>query len=585
MTKSRTTPTLPPQETVASPAPDPQPENPQLASDERALLRQYQTIMEAAGYAIFTLSSDGKITHVSASIKALTGYSPAELVGKHYTELVHPDWHTRVERQYGSPASISEYESTLQVQIITASRWQRWVELTVVMAEDGTYQAIVRDISELKRTQEQLAENVRQLTTLHEFEEELADKLDLDYVLSMALDAAMRLSGADAGYIALKEEDGLLHVAKLLGDHSAEIANENLRLGRGAVSRIIRRREPELIADVSADPDYIVNRPRTRAQITIPLITQDNLVGALNLESNRAGVFTPERFEFVELIAGRISQAVDNARLYRQVATQLTQLRELYRQVSNLEQIKTDMIRIASHDLRNPLFVILGHLEMLRWDSAPSRPLDNGRAAEAAEVQRATEVQRINEHLVLMEKSARQMQKITTDILSLERIEHAAQDDTSVVFDLRQLVEQVCNDHMAQAAMLSRFMNVNLPDDEFPVRADPAQLREAVGNLVGNAIKYTRSGGQISVKLSTEGAKVVFEVEDNGIGIPEDQQARLFQPFYRARTTETEKIEGTGLGLHLVKNIIERHGGSMRFKSVYGQGSTFGFALRMAPDV
>jgi len=213
--------------------------------------------------------------------------------------------------------------------------------------------------------------------------------------------------------------------------------------------------------------------------------------------------------------------------------------------------------------------VMLGHLEMMRWDTKHD----------------PVEIASIVDHTEQMEKSARTMQKIISDILSLERIEHSANEDTTIVFDLCALIAQVCFDQQPHATMLKRNLKMILPDEEIPVRGDLPQMREAVSNLVSNAIKYTRDGGDINVKIWTEGSKLIFEVQDNGIGIPEDQQDRLFQPFYRAQTQETAKIEGTGLGLHLVKNIIERHGGSMRFKSVYGEGSTFGFAIRMAPEV
>jgi signal transduction histidine kinase len=112
------------------------------------------------------------------------------------------------------------------------------------------------------------------------------------------------------------------------------------------------------------------------------------------------------------------------------------------------------------------------------------------------------------------------------------------------------------------------------------VKGDIAQLREAMDNLIGNAIKYTPDKGSITVRLRVNGDSAIFEVKDSGIGIPKDQQARLFQPFFRVKSSETAKIEGTGLGLHLVKNIVERHQGKMRVHTVYGEGSTFGFEIK-----
>jgi signal transduction histidine kinase len=117
------------------------------------------------------------------------------------------------------------------------------------------------------------------------------------------------------------------------------------------------------------------------------------------------------------------------------------------------------------------------------------------------------------------------------------------------------------------------------------VEGDPLQLEEALNNLIHNAIKYTPDEGSITVSISRYEELVTFRVRDTGYGIPESQQERLFQPFFRVRTQETKAIEGTGLGLHLVKNIVTRHNGHMFFQSVRGEGSTFGFdlPLRDAP--
>jgi len=118
-----------------------------------------------------------------------------------------------------------------------------------------------------------------------------------------------------------------------------------------------------------------------------------------------------------------------------------------------------------------------------------------------------------------------------------------------------------------------------LPDAEIPLVGDDALLQEAATNLISNAIKYTPAGGEISIRLEYDGDAAIFEVSDTGFGVPQAMQPRLFEPFYRAKTRDTANIEGTGLGLHLVKSIIERHGGRVIFRSEEGAGSTFGFQI------
>ncbi len=222
--------------------------------------------------------------------------------------------------------------------------------------------------------------------------------------------------------------------------------------------------------------------------------------------------------------------------------------------ITDLEHLKSDMIRVAAHDLRAPLSIIIGYAALLKDD-----------------VLTETQDTFMNE----IAKAARRMENMIRDILSLERIEaHAAGQHESVV--LNTLVQTAYNEGYLQADHKSQAYVLSLPDTPVVVQGDPVQLKEAVDNLIRNAIKYTHESGTIQVRLTANG---IFEVEDSGYGIPENQQHGLFSPFFRASSPETREIEGTGLGLHLVKRIIERHGGQMHFHSEYGKGSIFGFRL------
>lgn len=555
------------------------PQDPESATPFQAIVRdvtarkreeiRYQALFEQSNDGVFILDLDGR--HLAANRRAadMFGYTLDEILAFSYKDLVAPEEHAQSETvleglQTGVQALI--YERLFRCKDGTTFRAE--VNVQVVRDDAGRplhIQSIVRDISDLRQAQAQLHDQVNKLTILHQVEAELDARLDVGYVATMALDAAMRLSGARAGYIALTDEQDVMQLAEIAGDYDRSKIEKHLRLGGGAVGRVIQQRQAELIPDVGADPDYVPIRSSTRSQITIPLMSQEKLIGVLNLQSDRAGVFTEEVFDFVKLITSRISVALDNARLYDQSETQRAQLQELYDRVSRLEQLKTDMIRIASHDLRNPLSTILGYIDLIDW--ALSELPEKGE---------------LPNYLETMGIAARRMQKIILDILSLERIEMAAQNPLHDQFDLRETVRALYEEHVPQAVRLKRKMNLHIADAAMLVQGDAAQLREAISNLISNAIKYTRDEGRIEVRLWQQDRRVIYEVEDNGYGIREEQQARLFQPFYRARTAETVSIEGTGLGLHLVKNIIDRHGGAMRFKSVYGDGSTFGFELPLA---
>lgn len=254
--------------------------------------------------------------------------------------------------------------------------------------------------------------------------------------------------------------------------------------------------------------------------------------------------------------AGQPTEVIGVAQIITEYKKTEQEREELLVRITELEQVKSDMLRVAAHDLRAPLTLIVGYAGLLRDD-------------------REGLTQEQYEYIAEISKSAARMERMIRDILSLERIEaHAAGQHDSI--NLNDLVQIAFHTLRPYAEQKSLNYTLTVPDEPIVVQGDLVQLQEAFENLIGNAIKYTPDEGTIQVRLMENG---VFEVEDNGYGIPDEQQKGLFSPFFRVQNDETRDIEGTGLGLHLVKRIIERHGGRMHFHSKHGQGSIFGFQL------
>lgn len=436
-------------------------------------------------------------------------------------------------------------------------------EARFVGLNDAEVLVIVRDLSALKATQRELQARVTELTELSQIEALLAQRLDIGYVMRIALDAGLRVSEANAGFVALKSADGGWLVEQS-GHYDSDALLHALDGDHGGIGHVLPERQDLLIEDVSRVRGYMPLLAAVRARILIPLISSDNLIGTLVLESFDSGVLTARKLAFLRLFTARIAATLDNARLYYQTEQQLKELEGLYRSVKKLEALKTDMIRIASHDLRAPLTVILNYGKMIGEKMTASADIDG------------------MEYIANMLEEAERMRRMTSDILSLERIEAVADNAVFAPVDLRVLVETVFGDYRSSAALKGQRYELEVNADSALVSADIVQIREAMLNLITNAIKYTPDQGEVRVSLSIDGDRAVFSVRDTGIGIPEHKQQRLFQPFYRVRSAQSATVEGTGLGLNLVKNIIERHGGELIFSSIYGEGSTFGFALQLS---
>jgi two-component system sensor histidine kinase/response regulator len=253
-----------------------------------------------------------------------------------------------------------------------------------------------------------------------------------------------------------------------------------------------------------------------------------------------------------ELLERSIRYALERKRNERE-------LKQLHDRVSSLEQLKTDMIRLAAHDVKNPLATILLTVQIIQkfcaaedWEKLP-RLLDS------------------------IHDSAAKIQSITSSILSLERIEELHHDSLHDV-DLSAVMTAVYKEHEPYAQQKSQVFTLQVPDEPIHILSTITLLSQAIENLIDNAIKYTPPKGHITVRAQKQGTHAVVEIEDDGYGVAEEYHTRIFQPFFRAAIQDNQE-DGTGLGLHLVKSVVVRHGGEMIFRSVEGQGSTFGFWL------
>lgn len=222
-------------------------------------------------------------------------------------------------------------------------------------------------------------------------------------------------------------------------------------------------------------------------------------------------------------------------------------------------RFKDEMLGVVSHDLRSPLALISGYADMIRMDTPdPNSP--------------------VHEYVEIIKNSIEKMSNLVEDLLHVERVRTAAVDLQEGV-DLSAIVKQVIVNEKPAAQIKNLRFETNLHLDDLPrTAADAVLIRQAMENLINNAIKYTPEGGRITVSAHYSDDKFYFSVEDTGIGIPEEHINFVFEAFYRVEKAKY-KEKGSGLGLSLVKNVIDHHNGDVWVDSEEGQGSRFGFWL------
>jgi signal transduction histidine kinase len=420
-----------------------------------------------------------------------------------------------------------------------------------------------RLFKELQERTSQLSRSVDQLTALADVGRALSSTLDLETVLNTIVARASELAGSNACTVyEYDDATGEFHWrASANPDEEVEAVARRTTIARGvgAQGRMAVTRAPIQIPDIAAEGAYhgplrdVLLQTGTRAILAVPLLRNDQLVGGLTVNRKTPGEFTPEVVDLLKTFATQSALAIQNARLFREIA-------DKSRQLEVASQHKSEFLANMSHELRTPLNAIIGFSEVLSEKMF-------GELNEKQE-EYSKDIHASGQHLL----------SLINDILDLSKIEAGRMELELSDFHLPTALDSALTLVRERAGRRGIALQINVDEWLGQLRADERKIRQVVLNLLSNAIKFTPEGGRIEVAAVPKDGSVEVSVSDTGVGIaPQDQEA-VFQEFRQVGAAD-KKSEGTGLGLTLCRKFVELHGGRIWVKSQPGQGSVFTFNI------
>ena len=400
----------------------------------------------------------------------------------------------------------------------------------------------------------------------------ISQEILLERLLNKLMKILLENAGAQIGFLILSKEDKLMieaaasvshHCLKLKQPIPVEISQQ---IPLSVIEYSYRTQKDVVLGDISQESlfaqDHYFQRCQPKSILCTPIIKQTKILGLVYLENQLVkNAFTAENVEIIRLLCAQAAISIENALLYRNLARSQAieraakQMRKALEKERELNELKSRFISMTSHEFRTPLTTIMGSTELLKHYSHKWK-----------EEKKQLHFERIQDCI-------RHMINLLEDVLLLgkaeaEKIEFAPSPLNLVEF-CRNLIEETkvgIDDSKYQIIF-------NFEGLYSQVCLDEKLLRHIFSNLLSNAIKYSPNGSEIQFKLICQKRQAIFQIQDRGIGIPEEALPKVFDSFYRANNTDN--ISGTGLGLCIVKRAVDIYGGDITVESKVGMGTTF----------
>ncbi len=443
--------------------------------------------------------------------------------------------------------------------------------------DEGRVSGVVvtfRDITERRRLQEDMQAQAERAQILADAGAFFSSTIDPAWVTQAIAERVADVLGDWAAVILKVKDSNELQVAAIyhrdmvsLGLAWSYIYRQPLTVGDGIIGQVVSTGYPALMTNVGTSgsdvtteenvTSYHVPTMQLASLLILPLRTRREMLGALLIAANDPERrMTDDKLPLAEVLAERAALAIENAKLY-------TEQVDARRKVEDLSRLKDEFLSIASHELRTPVTSIKGYTQL------------------AKTLIKENDLKTSEEYLDIALDQIDRMSRLILELLDVSRIETGKLEMRREAIAWPQFVLDVVQRH--HTAVSDRRFHLNVPEMTAVIRGDGDRLEQVLGNLLENAVKYSPEGSEILVSVETRDGQVVTSVSDRGIGIPTDELNQVFERFHRGRQVSSTNYGGLGLGLYITKQIVERHVGTIWVESKEGAGTTFSFALPLAP--
>jgi PAS domain S-box-containing protein len=532
------------------------------ARDDAPQNSLFRLLVESVSdYAIFLLDPTGHIMSWNAGARRIKGYEAEEITGKHFSIFYTPQEVKRGKPGYGltvAAADGSWQEEGWRVRQ-DGSRFWASVVITALRGDEGEligFAKVTRDLTEHKQTEDEHAQllaleraarketeaTVERLQAIQSVTEAALVHLNLEDLLRTLLDRIGEILSVDTVAVLLVEGPDRDELVARAAKGIEEEVEQGVRIpiGRGFAGRVAAEQRPIVLDDV--DHAEVLNplllEKGIHSLLGVPLLVEGRVVGVLHVGSLYHRRFTEQDTQFLQIVGDRVALAIEHARLTEEarVARQEAEISEATLRAQD------EFLSIAAHELRTPVTSLRMGAQLL------VRRLTEGPSFDAEQFQRG---------LTTIDRQSSKLTHLITQLLDTARIRG---DQLQLHRTRVDLADLVAGEVELVQARSTRHTFVLVSPPTLSATIDPLRFEQVMTNLLDNAVKYSPDGGRIEVELSADSSGIVrVTVRDEGVGVSPDHRSHLFERFYRAHADDHRS--GMGLGLHISKEIVIRHGG------------------------